>query len=474
MEWLAILIPICAAVTLRLFWEHKVTWWECLLPMLPVFIIVPLVKLAGEKQQVTDHERHGGWVVEARYYEDWDEWITETCSYTVSCGKDCTTTVYYDCSYRRYHPAEWHLTDSNGYEMPISSEEFEALAAKFHSRHKIDQHRSYYTKDGDMFRATWPGDVKTQTPVATEHWFENRVQNAVGVYAYDKVHEPHKRGIYDYPKLHSYLYDPAILGNADNVQEADRELQLLNGQLGRKKQVRMWILLFHGQDRSVGLEQEAHWKGGKKNEVVTCINLDPSGKPTWCHVFCWSPDGNTSNHEMKANIRNAVEFQTKLDLKGTVKLIGEQVQQHFVRKSFKEFSYLAVATPTWAYWVIYLLVIASTGGLGWFAVVNEYTLRNDPFSESLGLETRNGLQEPGIRDWFERAVERSRQYLASKKGGKETADAGSRRERDCDAYAERTGRQMPPRGDAKAADRAGRRDHKRELRGGLFDRDDDT
>ena len=412
MEWAAILIPICAAVALRLVWEHKVTWWECVLPMLPVFVIVPLVKLAGEKAQVTDYERHGGWVVEARYYEDWDEWITEICSRTVSCGKDCTTVEYYDCSYRRYHPAEWHLIDSNGYDVPISSEEFEALARKFHSRSKIDMHRSYYTKDGDMFLATWPGTPKTQTPVATEHWFENRVQNTAGVFAYQKVEKPHERGIFDYPKLQSYLDDPAILGHGPNKDAADRQLQLLNARLGRSKQVRMWICLFHGQPRSVGLEQEAYWHGGKKNEVVTCIGLDAHEQVSWCHVFCWAPDGNVTNHEMKAEIRSFVEGQRinsgKLDLREVVDKIGERVKEKFVRKQFKEFSYLAVATPAWAYWVIYLLVITSTGFLGWFAVANEYTTRNDPLSESIGIEeSYDGEALPGVRRWLERMAERS-------------------------------------------------------------------
>lgn len=412
MEWFALSIPIIAAIVLKTLWHHKVTWWECVLPMFPVFIIIPLVKFSAEKVQVTDYERHGGWVVEAQYWEDWDEWITQTCSRTVSCGKDCTTTEYYDCSYRQYHPPYWVAIDSNGYQTYISSEEFEDLARKFNSRVKVDQHRHYYWKDGDMFSARWGGHVSNQQAIATEHWFENRVQNASGIYAYERPEKPKEKGLYDYPKLREPLRDSAILGHASRFAEADAALQLLNGQLGRMKQMRMWICLFHDKPLETGLWQEAHWRGGKKNEITLCIGLDGKEKVQWVHAFCWTPDGNTSNHELRADLRNALVGK-QLDLPGVVKTLADKAREKFVRKRFREFSYLAVVTPPWAVWTIYILVALSTVGLSWYAIENEYHLRYDPFSRSLGLEeSYNDTAEPGVRDWLQRMAKRGHKYPA--------------------------------------------------------------
>ena len=371
MEWLAILIPIAAIVFLRVLFENKVVWWEYLLPLLPVFIIVPCVKLAAEKTQTTDFERHGGWVVEARYYEDWDEWITEICSRSVSCGKDCTTTEYYDCSYRKYHPAYWELTDSNGYIVPITEDQFERLAHRYSNRVFVDMNRGYYTKDGDQYVTQWRGSPETFTPVATWHVYENRVQATVGVFAYDKVDKPKEKGLFEFPALSNPLDDRAVLGNCKNLLEADRLLQAANGRLGRSKQVRMWLLVFNDKPISSGFDQEAYWKGGNKNEVVVCVGLRKTDTVDWCHVFCWSPDGNTSNDDMKITIRDGIKRQSPFNAVAAVSLIESQVVEKFQRKHFKEFSYLTVATPQWAVWLVYVLTLAATVGVSIVVVVNE-------------------------------------------------------------------------------------------------------
>lgn len=377
MEWFAILIPILAAVALRTIFSAKVTWWECLLPMLPVFVIVPLIKLSAETAQVTDYERRGGWVVEARYFEDWDEWITQTCSRQVSCGKDCTTTESYDCSYREYHPPKWEIEDSNGHVVPISKETFEYFAVKFGNRRFVDLHRSYYWKDGDEYSSQWPRTEESFSPVSTEHRYVNRVQCTTGVFAYDKVDNPKEKGLYEFPKLENQLSDPPIIGNApieqdgyNHTSEASWNLEKENARLGRQKQVRMWVLLFHGKPLSVALEQESFWKGGNKNEVVVCIGFNGQDVD-WVHSFCWSPDGNSSNDVMKAEIRLGIMSHSPFDIRRAVDIVIDRVKEKFVRKHFKEFDYLSVPVPGWAVIVIFVLTAISTGLLSWFSVVNE-------------------------------------------------------------------------------------------------------
>ena len=45
----------------------------------------------------------------------------------------------------------------------------------------------------------------------------------------------------------------------------------------------------------------------------------------------------------------------------------------YERKDFKEFDYVTVEPPTWAIIVTFILTIAITFGLCYWAVVNEYT-----------------------------------------------------------------------------------------------------
>lgn len=377
LEWAAILIPAIAGVALHYAYKHKVVWYEVIMPMLPALILIPLIKLLAVTSLTTDYERHGGWAVEARHYEHWNEYIHQTCTRTTGSGKDAKTETY-DCSYVQDHPEYWELEDSNGYVMQISASEFEGLCNRFGNKTFREMHRHYHTIDGDEYHTVWGGNEASLQPIATHHTYENRVQATHGVIDFPEVtkKEAKEKGLYDFPQLTSYLYDPAILGSCAGSLEADAYLQIQNGKLGRRKQVRFWLLIFHNKPREVGFDQESYWVGGNKNEVVVTVGLDSSNQVMWCHPFCWSPDGNTSNDVMKINIRNHVEAQKDFKPLEAAQFIVAEATEKFERKHFKEFSYLTVDTPTWAYWVIYIMTILSTIGMGIFIVGNEIDENN--------------------------------------------------------------------------------------------------
>jgi hypothetical protein len=375
MEWVAILIPVIAGLSLHYKYPHKFVWWEILLPMLPVFLIVPCVKLIADKVQTNDTERHTGIAVRARYYEAWNEYIHQTCTRTVGSGKNATT-VTYDCSYVQYHSPEWEVEDSNGYVVPISESDYDRLVKRFGNESFADLHRHYHTNDGDLYYTDWNQKDETLQPVTTLHSYENRVQAASGVLAFPVIDEPEKAGLFEYPELGSCFEDRAILGNAVGADSANQSLMKWNAKLGKQKQVRFWILLFRDKPRSTGFDQESYWKGGNKNEVVVCIGIDSQDRMKWCHSFCWSPDGNASNDEMKIEIRNFVEGLSALDLQQTVDRLVDLAQQKFVRKNFDEFSYVHVEVPTGWIILVWVLTILSTAGTCWFAVINTIDANN--------------------------------------------------------------------------------------------------
>lgn len=376
MEWFAIIIPLISIPIMRLMFPHRVVWWELFLPILPFVIITPIIKLTAETTQVRDYERWGGWITEVRYYEDWNEWVSQTCVKQVPCGTDskgntryCSET--YDCSYLDYHPEYWEVRGSNGEKINITKSYYNKLKSKFGNSEFVDMHRDYHTDDGDMHRSVWPGQDKTLVPVFTEHTYENRVQVNKGVFEYPEISEEDQEILHQFPELDGSFYDPAILGSHPQKRQADKRLQLYNAKFGAQYQIRYWILLFKNQPRSVGLDQEALWKGGNKNEFVTCICVDDNNKPSWCHTFCWSPDGYAGNDTMRIEVRDFVEQQDKLNLLETVDYIAGETKQYWKRKPFAEFSYLEVEMSIWALIVIYVVTIISTGAVCYITVVNE-------------------------------------------------------------------------------------------------------
>lgn len=363
LEWGAILIPIVASVFLHYKYKHLVAWWEVSIPIMPALIIIPLVSYLGRMSAVSDIERHGGWVEMAEYFEDWDEYISQTCSTT---DKDGVTTTY-DCSYVDYHPPYWQMLDSNGETTRISQDEFEMLARKFKNRVFVDMHRWYYMNDGDKYVVHHSPGSEIQ-PVVTEHRFENRTLASHAVVDYPTV-DPKNCGLYAYPRVQSNLNDPAILGGGDSI--ADHSLQILNATIGRRCQCRIWIVVFRGKPVEAGFDQESFWKGGKKNELVVTIGLDKSGVAAWCHPFCWSPDGHTGNDVLKSTIRNEI-VGSELNLQAVVDSLGSKVPQLFKRKSFAEFKYIRIDVPRWAFILVYVLTILATGGCCYYVLENEH------------------------------------------------------------------------------------------------------
>jgi len=103
----AIFIPIIVAIVLFAFFKHRTMWWEVLIPLVASIIFILISKWVAISSLTSDTEYWNDVITEARYYEEWDEWIDQTCETCTTDNdgnQDCTT---YDCSYRDYHGAYW-------------------------------------------------------------------------------------------------------------------------------------------------------------------------------------------------------------------------------------------------------------------------------------------------------------------------------------------------------------------------------
>jgi hypothetical protein len=372
MIWFAILIPIIITGIISYKHPEKWSWWERLIPIGAVLISIAVCKSATESVQIQDTEYHGSWIVNATYEEHWDEWIEETCTRSVSCGKDCTTTESYDCSYRKDHPALYYIEESaTGKTLDIDPGYFNWLCEHFGNKNFIEMNRHYYRIDGDAYQTIWSGQREKLVPVSTIHTYTNRVQASSSVYRFPDItpEQAKKKGLYEYPAIDGQYQTENVLGPVGKQKnEAERYIGFLNATMGRPNQIRLYILVWQNRDRQVAFDQQAYWQGGNKNEFVVCIGTDKQGNVKWCQPFSW-----TEKENFKVNIRNDVMTQRDkpLDLMKVIRALEMRVPKEWERKQFADFNYLTVEPPMWMIILTYLLAIGITVGTCYWCHVND-------------------------------------------------------------------------------------------------------
>lgn len=366
------IVPIIFTIVMFFKFKHEVVWWEYLIVFGVSIIGIVATKAIIETIQTSDTEYWGGWVKEVRYYEDWNEYIHRTCTRTVSCGKDCTRTETYDCSYVDYHPEYWEVRGSNGESIHISNTQYNQLLKKFGTGKKfVDMHRHYHTNDGDMYSTIWSGSDETLEPLITKHKYENRVRVSSSTYAQA---EPDKEifteyGLFHYPEIYDYYRQKVILGYDDS--KAEKAFQLLNAKLGASKEFKSYIIVFKNKGREAGLYQEQQWQGGNKNELNIAIGIDDQNNIKWCHVFSWTDDP-----LIMVETRDFVERQGTLNLVELANFLSENVPAKWQRKHFSDFNYLTIEPKTSHIVIAFIIIVIINIGVAVFVIQNEFTENN--------------------------------------------------------------------------------------------------
>jgi hypothetical protein len=367
MEWLAMIFPLLGVGATWIWFNHKFVWWEAVFPLAANAIFILVFKWSAEHVMTSATEYWGGYVTTAEYYEPWNEYISRTCTRTVSCGENCTRTETYDCSYVEWHSARWILTDNNGITFNVDKSEYNRVVKKFGVVPQfVDMRRPYHTQDGDKYVANYLGPEDRAEIVFTSHSYENRVQASSSVFNFQDVpkEDVETYGLYEHPRIKNRSQN-SILG-MDNPK-AERQMELLNGFLGREKQVRAFILLFDGQPKTAGELQEMYWKGGNKNEFTVCIGT--SGKMIkWVKIISWN-----TNKKLDISVRNWLMESGELDIHEFIKYLRVEISNNFSRKSFSEFSYLQIELTTNQIICIWIFSVLITVGLCVWIVHNEIT-----------------------------------------------------------------------------------------------------
>lgn len=380
------LIPILFAIVLFIFFRKQVVWWEYLILIVPSLIITTLVYYGMISSSTSDVEYYGDHVTEIRYYEDWNEWITETCTETYTDADGNTQTRTYDCSHSEYHSEYWTQVTATGNELNISKKEYNRLS-KLWNTNKIfvDMRRDYYTNDGDMYRQEYDNNIFTSKTITTTHHYVNKIPNSYSVFGFSKITEDDakKIGLYDYPELVSNKDNEGIFSSGSLDQSpflgykpTKKELstwKYINGVYGPKYQIRIFILYFYNQSPSIVQEQKSYWYGGNKNELIYCFGLDSiTKKIQWVDAFSWS-----DKPTLEVNFRSFYSDKERVNLYELATWTQNSVPKMWHRKEFKDFDYIDIQlTGNQMLW-LFIIVMFVNLALSLFIIYNSFSYDKD-------------------------------------------------------------------------------------------------
>lgn len=369
----ALIVPLIATIVLFVFFKYKTAWWEFPLPMVATLFFIFLFKALVVNMQVSSTEYWGSLITRVEYYEEWDEWISATC-YTQCCcdaqGNNCQQ-MPYDCSYRAYHAPQYIIYTTTNETVYTDRNNYEKIKHAFNNSRFVELNRSYYQIDGNAYVTEWPKDSISAVPVTTEHTYENRVKAADhSVFHFGKVTEKDvaQYGLKSYPEIFEQFKMNSIIGDTSNdCTIAEKKFQYMNGLLGPKKQVRVFVLVFKNKPIEAGIYQQWYWQGANMNEMVIAIGIDNSRNVKWCNPISW-----TTNEELKVMLKNYVMQQKELNLQAIAEYSQQEIDKGFVRKNFKEFDYLTVEPSNGAILACFIITIAICAGFGFWIITNEY------------------------------------------------------------------------------------------------------
>lgn len=365
MIWLFLFIPLVVGLATWLAFPDKVTWQEIIIGFGAGALICALICGAAcgisISSQTTDIEYLTGWIKIAEYHEPWtEEWVEIVIDY----DEKGNITGSHPVVHTDHHPEYWIMFDTIGDSEYINRSQYQWFCRRFgnETKHTVFHINQVSVGDGNKYQTVFPGGHEKLVPRTITHRYENRIQASRSVFRFPEV-EP--EGLFDYPQIGDSLSVPSILGS--NYQVAcDNELCKRNAELGARKQVRVWLLIFDNQPIQRAIDQQSFWQGGNKNEFVVCIGRK-GDKVAWAFVFSWC-----ENERLKADVKSYVQQQQELDLMSVVKYTTDEVEKRFIRKQFKDFNYLDVQPSTTAIIVALVLTTLTSVGVGVLLVKNDF------------------------------------------------------------------------------------------------------
>lgn len=364
--WILYALALLPAIVGAYFWatSKRVVWWEALLGSAIGFAVAGLVHWGSVASMTHDTETWSGRVVAARFRPYWHASWIEIETYTDADGNTQTRLVHREES----HPDAWYARVSFGAnqrgweEYNISEGWYKSILKEFGTKQvKLPAPRPDWDSGSTHDWISQRNATGVILPATKRMSFTNRTLAAESLFSYAEV--PEGTPVYSYPRNKRWSISDRLLGTAENAINI-RDWDALNSRLGPESKVNLILVGFDSPNSELGHQQEAHWKGGKKNDLVLCYGGDGGGHPAWAYVFGW-----TERDIVKRNLETIL--LTNPINADIIPKIEAEVEANYEIKDWSKFDYLPVEPPWWAYLVMLLITGVATFFYWFWAQDNE-------------------------------------------------------------------------------------------------------
>ncbi len=330
-----LLIPTLVALGFFIFSKHKVTLIEFGAQLGIQTVVMGLVLLVTNCSQYQDTEVWNG-VVAKKTREK------VSCSHSYPCNPhpcmcddkgSCSTC--WDTCYEHSYDVSWYVYANFGGYTTIN---------------RIDRR-------GLDEPPRWTA-VQIGEPYSETRSYENYIKaNPDSLFNYQGLAEKYQgqlpsypARVYDYYKLDRIVLLDGV--QLENVKGLSEKLSKMNGELGPVKKVNMVLVVVKNRPEEYFYALQHAWIGGKKNDVITVINVDDNNNISWVEVMAWTKD-----FMVQTVIKDEVVKLGSLNGDAILTTMRDAVSNHYVRKPMEEFEYLKDATRiSFTGWIISMII----------------------------------------------------------------------------------------------------------------------
>jgi hypothetical protein len=326
---LLLILPLLVAVGAFIFLKG-ITWKEFALHLGAQLIIAGISAWVIYHQNTGDTEIWGGAVT-------YKQRETVSCSHSYQCncrsvttctgtGKDrtCSSSTVCDTCYEHLHDYDWNVYTSNRETITID---------------RID-------RQGVGEPPRWTV-VKVMDPTALPHGYTSYIKAAPDtLFRHQGLKQKYAGKLPSYPgRVYDYYRVNRLVLQGVSVVDPgawNEGLMKINADIGARKQVSMAVVITD-QPSEWYYALEESWIGGKKNDAILVIGLEPGSlKPAWAQVMAWTT---AKIYEIK--LRDAVMALPEITPGATLKVLHDMTEEHYKRKPMKDFEYIqASITPS--------------------------------------------------------------------------------------------------------------------------------
>lgn len=340
---LLLLFPLAWPFVARVVWHTTISWGEVGANIGLVVAVVLCIWFTGVGMKTADFEVWNGEVLsKSRDHGHYIESYSCNCR-SVSCGKNCSTTVCQTC-FRDHYTVTWLAKTSVG---AVTFEHLDRLSRSV-----------YNSPDPTAYTKCAIGE-----PAALEKSFTNYIKAVPESLFNQGAAAEHKTPAY--PRVHNFYRINRVVNEGAVKPEIARDLNdRLNHalkKLGGKKQVNVVVILTKNADPNYKYAVEKAWIGGKKNDVVAFIALD-GDRILWADAFTFAK--NSGNELFHVLLRDGLRKIGTFDQAAVTNLITSTISQKYDRPRMQDFEYLkdSITPPDWL--LILSAILAVFGSLG--------------------------------------------------------------------------------------------------------------